>query len=279
MNLAKLFLGNTKTGLLLKINCRLFSNSAEDDLKIEYLRQSFSQYNRPNHYEKLLAENKNISKTRRSAVLVPISIRLEKNSNGNYIQKSFYTLSKRTELMNSFKGEICFVGGRRDQEDSDDVETALREAKEEIGIDKSQITILAQLCPILTSNGNLITPVIAYFDKSTYVPNLNQNEVEYIFDLPTERFLFKQGHKSKEIRNKTDEFLVHYFEDKVNEKLITTWGATALMSIVISSILHSRIPAFEVDTQMPLTNENLADFLENYLLRKSAKVLEYIAKK
>lgn len=253
--------------------------SAENDLIIQYLKQAFKPFDKPNYFDTLITRNPNIAKTKPCAVLVPISVKQEKNSKGNRIQKSYFTLTKRTDFINSFKGQVCFVGGRRDANDKNDIETALREANEEIGIEKTQITILAQLCPLLTSNGNLITPVVAFFDTTDYVPKLNKQEVESLFELPTERFIIKERYKTEVIKHKKDEFLVHYFEDMVNDRLVTTWGATALLSIIISSILHSRIPEFAVDNQIPLTNENIYEFLDNYLLKKSSKLLEYIANK
>lgn len=78
--------------------------SASDDLKIQYLKESLSEFDKPNHFAKLVAKNPDIQGFKRSAVLVPISVRLEKNEKGHRVQKSYFTLSKRTEKLKSFKG-------------------------------------------------------------------------------------------------------------------------------------------------------------------------------
>lgn len=80
--------------------------SASDDMKIQYLKESLSEFNKPNHFKELTAKNPDIEKFKRSAVLVPISIRLEKNEKGHRVQKSYFTLSKRTENLKAFKGTL-----------------------------------------------------------------------------------------------------------------------------------------------------------------------------
>lgn len=74
------------------------------DMKIEYLRQSLAEYHKPDQLAALVAKCPQIAQFRRSAVLVPISVRLVKNDKGNRVQKSFYTLSKRAQHLKSFKG-------------------------------------------------------------------------------------------------------------------------------------------------------------------------------
>jgi hypothetical protein len=89
--------------------CR-FSNgfrslyTTSHDMKVAYLKQSIAEYNRPDQLTKLMSQHPEIGQFKRSAVLVPISVRLVKNEKGNRVQKSFYMLSKRAEHMKTFKG-------------------------------------------------------------------------------------------------------------------------------------------------------------------------------
>jgi 8-oxo-dGTP pyrophosphatase MutT (NUDIX family) len=152
---------------------RFYSKTSNDATKInvDYLKAKLSKYNVPDYYEKSLKNHVNISRFKgRAAVLIPISIREDTNS-------AYFTLSKRTDLMSSHKGEVCFLGGKRDEVDKNDVETAYREAKEEANVDSSSLTFLAQLCPIISFQQLLVTPVLAYFDKTNYQPVLNSKEV------------------------------------------------------------------------------------------------------
>lgn len=47
-------------------------------------------------------------------------------------------------------GDVALPGGKREEGDADDVDTALREAKEEIGLDPSLVNVITVLQPIVT---------------------------------------------------------------------------------------------------------------------------------
>ena len=250
------------------------TNSTLNEEIIEHLRNKFAKFDRPNHLEYLASKHPDIAKLKRASILVPISAKRLPNSSSF---QTFYTLSKRTEQMSSFKGQVCFVGGKKDNDETD-VQTALREGKEEIGIEADQLTIVAQMCPLITFNRLLVTPIIAYFDKEKFRPKLSKEEVEYIFELQTERFLDKRGHKSELFKSEAGEYLVHYFSDKVitlDEKqasctrIAKTWGFTGFMCTLVSTVLHSRLPEFDL---MPnsgkLDINNLNQFLEDFLVNK-----------
>jgi coenzyme A diphosphatase NUDT7 len=231
--------------------------------KIDGLKRLLSKVNTTNHYEYLLNKNKNLAKFPRASVLVPISFRREQDE---WI--SYYTLSKRTDFMRSHKGQVCFVGGKQDKTDKNEIETAFREAKEEINIDKESLTFLAQTCPILTSASVVVTPIICFFDKSNFNPLINEHEVELIFDLPTDRFLSSTGHTSKQMKSVNgDIYYIHYFEDYIEGRKITTWGLTAYLCILISSYLHQRNPSFPIDPIINFKYDQLNEFTETYLLK------------
>ena len=62
-------------------------------------------------------------------------------------------LHKRSEQVEHHKGEISFPGGTQDQEDKDSLDTALREAEEEMGIRREDVTILGELDEVATRSG------------------------------------------------------------------------------------------------------------------------------
>lgn len=144
---------------------------------LESLTLKLSKHNVPDLYEKHLSNHISPSRLiKRAAVLIPISIRSEVDENGDSIDRTYFTLSKRTDLMNSHKGEVCFLGGKKDSEWESDIETAYREAREEANLDPKSLTFLAQLCPLMSYQRILVTPVIAFFDKTNFQPVLNANE-------------------------------------------------------------------------------------------------------
>jgi len=51
-------------------------------------------------------------------------------------------------------GEVALPGGKMEERDKDDAETALREAKEEIGLDPSHVKVVTTLEPYLSKVGN-----------------------------------------------------------------------------------------------------------------------------
>jgi hypothetical protein len=59
-------------------------------------------------------------------------------------------LTKRAGTLSSHSGEVALPGGKRDEEDKDDAATALREAQEEIGLEPSQVRVVAVFEPFLS---------------------------------------------------------------------------------------------------------------------------------
>jgi hypothetical protein len=91
-----------------------------------------------------------------------------------------------------------------------------------------------------------------------------------LFDLPTQRFLSNQGHKGKTVSNESGKYHIHYFKDEINGKTVHTWGLTAFLAIVVSSLLHSRQPDFETLYGKNIDIENVNKGLEAFLLEKLA---------
>lgn len=87
--------------------------------------------------------------------------------------------------MKTVTGEVALPGGKRDEEDADDIATALREAREEIGLDPSLVTIISVLEPFVNKKGMSVVPVIGFLrDKKAFKELPNPAEVEDIFDVP-----------------------------------------------------------------------------------------------
>lgn len=90
-----------------------------------------------------------------------------------------------------------------------------------------------------------------------------------VFDLPTERFLSNEAHKTKTITNAGGSYLIHYFKDNIdNDKTVTTWGMTAFLAIVVSSLLHAREPDFDVTLEKKVDIQRINEYLEKFLFSK-----------
>lgn len=143
----------------------------------------------------------------RASVLVPLFIQPAENTDEpqKQQQRLHVLLTKRPMHLTSHPGEVCFPGGRQDAiDDGNDIETALRETWEEIGLDRSHIQPLCQWAPIISRNGLCVTPIVAWipsaFQNATTARNqlqLSPQEVEHIFDVPLDYFLERHGHLEK----------------------------------------------------------------------------------
>ena len=141
--------------------------------------------------------------------------------------------TKRTETVETHKGQISFVGGVKDSTDADIVQTALREANEEIGIQRSSVEILSILDDLATPTGFVITPVVGMLQS---LPPLNPNpeEVEEVFLVPLEFFANpRNGRRDHRlVRGKYHETWVFDYNGHV------IWGATAMIVRFLLRQLH-----------------------------------------
>jgi 8-oxo-dGTP pyrophosphatase MutT (NUDIX family) len=82
-------------------------------------------------------------------------------------------------------GEVAFPGGRTEEGDRDPVATALREAREEIGLDPAAVRVLGSLRPLHTVSNFLVTPVVGHIPWPISL-QADAMEVAEIFSLPLE---------------------------------------------------------------------------------------------
>jgi 8-oxo-dGTP pyrophosphatase MutT (NUDIX family) len=96
-------------------------------------------------------------------------------------------LTQRTNTVSSHKGQVAFPGGRVDPEDRDAVDTALREAEEEIGLRRADVRVLGVLDDLLTVSQWRITPVVGVI-PAAYAFTPSTDELSDIFDVPLSLF-------------------------------------------------------------------------------------------
>ena len=84
--------------------------------------------------------------------------------------------------MNHHPGEIGFPGGATENSDLDFIDTMYRETKEEIGLNKNDITIIGKLDDVITSTQFLIKPYVGIIKKP--MEYKLSSEVEKIMNVP-----------------------------------------------------------------------------------------------
>lgn len=88
-------------------------------------------------------------------------------------------LTERSSMMRQHAGQIAFPGGKPDVDDRDLLDTALREAWEEVGLPREQVSVLGRLAPVPTPTGYMIVPFIGRI-TSDWEPHRASPEVERI---------------------------------------------------------------------------------------------------
>jgi len=110
---------------------------------------------------------------RHAAVLVPVINSAE----------PALLLTRRSAQLRKHAGQVAFPGGMQDAEDRSLVDTALREAQEEVGIDPRSVNVVGVLPAVTSSTGFAVTPVVGIIPAALSL-QLNSDEVESAFTMP-----------------------------------------------------------------------------------------------
>jgi 8-oxo-dGTP pyrophosphatase MutT (NUDIX family) len=92
-------------------------------------------------------------------------------------------LTKRSSRLKHHPGQIAFAGGKVDGTDEGPVDTALREAEEEIGLPRDKVEILGTWSSHETVTGFLVTPVFGLV-RDSFIPIAEVGEVDEVFSVP-----------------------------------------------------------------------------------------------
>ena len=126
--------------------------------------------------------------------------------------------------MEHHKGQISFPGGTVDKEDGTFEETALREAFEEIGLLREDVTILGRIDDTRTVVSNFIIHPFVGLIPHPYNFRINPEEVKRLIEVPFEVFLINRStDKMSDIEHEgvTFQSLTYLYNGEV------IWGATA----------------------------------------------------
>jgi 8-oxo-dGTP pyrophosphatase MutT (NUDIX family) len=178
---------------------------------------------------------------RPAAVLIPLF--LSKNS-GDEEETWQVLLTRRTNTVAEHPGQVAFPGGRADPTDTTPEMTALREAREEIGVDPVQVKLLGRMNSMHTITNYLVTPIVGVIPWP-FTLHLEETEVSRVFTIPLD-WLADEGHM--EIRDRPipeafnkllhkDRHPVIFFQPYQDELL---WGVSAYIVVQLIEILYNK---------------------------------------
>ena len=160
----------------------------------------------------VMAKIAEVRPIRPAAVLVPIVDHPEPT----------VLLTQRAQHLPDHPGQISFPGGKIDKGDESPLHSALREAEEEIGLDRAHVEPFGYLDLYMTTLGYRIVPLIARV-KPGFDLTLNRSEVDNVFEVPLAFVMDIANHQrhSREWQGMTR----HFYAITFGERYI--WGVTA----------------------------------------------------
>jgi 8-oxo-dGTP pyrophosphatase MutT (NUDIX family) len=150
---------------------------------------------------------------RDAAVLIPVV---------DHGPEASVILTKRAEKLTSHSGQVAFPGGRIDPTDVSPEAAALREAKEEIGLDASHVEIIGRMPDYVSGSGYRIAPVLSIV-RPGFTLSINEHEVDAAFEVPL-RFLMDPANHAQNSREFNERIWVFYDMPYGGQRI---WGVTA----------------------------------------------------
>lgn len=139
--------------------------------------------------------------------------------------------TRRTDTVESHKGQVSFPGGACDEGETTPEETALREAEEEIGLNRRDVRVLGRLSNLITITYFRVTPVIGAV-RWPAVFRVGEHEVARIFTIPLAWLSNPSNRWQFEMPGRARSLIAYHPYD--GELL---WGATARMTVDFLNVL------------------------------------------
>ena len=149
-------------------------------------------------------------------------------------------LTERAADLKHHPGQIAFPGGRLEPGDADPVATALRESREEIGLDRRDVEVIGFLPAHLIITGYRVTPVVGFVAPGRPL-RLDPVEVASVFEVPLRHVLDPANHHPRPRNFEGGQVMLY----DIPYGTRTIWGATAGMLITLYHFLFDRTDARE----------------------------------
>lgn len=139
-------------------------------------------------------------------------------------------LLSRATTLRSHAGQVAFPGGRVDPGDDGPVGAALREAREETGLDPDGVDVLGTLARLpLPVSGHLVTPVVGWWARPTPVAVVDHAESAHVFRTPVADLLDPANRRTAVVRRGPRTFRSPAFLVRADGADHVVWGFTGLL--------------------------------------------------
>lgn len=139
--------------------------------------------------------------------------------------------TRRTDKVESHKGQVSFPGGACDEGETTPEQTALREANEEIGLNPNDVKVLGRLTTMITITYYRVTPVVGVVTWPT-VFRVGEHEVARVFTIPLAWLANPMNRWQFDMPGRNRSLIAYHPYD--GELL---WGATARMTVDFLKVL------------------------------------------
>ncbi len=151
-------------------------------------------------------------------------------------------LTVRTHTMPHHAGQVSLPGGRPQVGETFPMETAIREAEEEIGLSRDSVEIMGQLAPVQTVTGFEISPVVAWVDGVVKLRPCDR-EVAEIFHLPLPHILDHQHYCAHTLYQGSEQARKSHEIWSLRGTHWPIWGATALILARLAGVSERGLSA------------------------------------
>ncbi len=158
-----------------------------------------------------------------AAVLMPV----QERQDGDYI-----VLTKRADHLSRHRGQIAFPGGRVDSGDAGEMEAALRESQEEIGLDPAHVNVLGRIDQVMAAYGYVVTPFVGLIPPA-YEFRPNPAETSAVFAVPIDALLEPKNLSLADHGWSNGATVYHFHYEQWD-----IWGATANMIVQFLDLVY-----------------------------------------
>lgn len=147
----------------------------------------------------------------------------------------YMPLTERNKYPGVHSGQISLPGGKKERQDADLIETAIRETTEEIGVPSEAMHVLGNLSELYIQASNFkVLPTVGYVTQSPKFIN-DEREVANLLEVKLDDLLNPEIQFSKQMKVRSDlELYIPYFD--VQDQMV--WGATAMILSEFITVLN-----------------------------------------